>query len=261
MARRYCARSTSLLLFCSKSSITCFSSRKEASPYTLEVCWLLSPSPPLPPLPTNPQCWMASVNILIIYLFSFIEIGEHSATLIRYLECNGASQCPPGANPAEWMLAVIGAAPGSQTTVDWPKAWRDSPEYQSVKSKLHEIQTSRATTGSKLKTGSSNQSNTGSYAAPFLQQWWFVQKRVAAQYWRTPTYIYSKVALTVFSVGITQTKKILGCCANISFADCFTFVEGSIHRFQLFQGAEYHPRPPEPDVRCDDAIQYVWAAQ
>lgn len=105
---------------------------------------------------------------------------------------------------------MIGAAPGSQVTVDWSKVWRHSPEYQSVKAKLHEIRTSRATTGGKLQTGRSNQSNIGSYAAPFSQQWWFVQKRVAAQYWRAPTYIYSKIALTVSSVRITQNKKDSG---------------------------------------------------
>ncbi|KAJ6011707.1 hypothetical protein N7522_002062 [Penicillium canescens] len=129
----------------------------------------------------------------------FGEIGESSAALIRYLECNGASPCPPDANPAEWMLTVIGAAPGSQTTVDWPKVWRDSLEYQSVKVKLHEIRTSRATIGGNLQMHPSSYSNNGSYAASFLAQWWFVQKRVAAQYWRTPSYIYSKIALTVAS--------------------------------------------------------------
>ncbi|OGE53517.1 hypothetical protein PENARI_c007G00791 [Penicillium arizonense] len=129
----------------------------------------------------------------------FGAIGESSATLIRYLECNGASPCPPGANPAEWMLTVIGAAPGSQTTVDWPKVWRDSHEYQSVKVKLHEIRTSRATIGGSLQMHPSSRSNNGSYAASFPAQWWFVQKRVAAQYWRTPSYIYSKITLTVAS--------------------------------------------------------------
>ncbi|CAI7643179.1 unnamed protein product [Penicillium discolor] len=129
----------------------------------------------------------------------FGEIGQNSSTLIRYLECNGASQCPPGANPAEWMLTVIGAAPGFQTTLDWPKVWQDSHEYQSVKAKLQEIRTSKTATGGDVQTQPSGQTNNGSYAASMTQQWWFVQKRIAAQYWRTPSYIYSKVALTVAS--------------------------------------------------------------
>ncbi|KAJ5530797.1 CDR ABC transporter, partial [Penicillium freii] len=129
----------------------------------------------------------------------FGDIGQNSTTLIRYLECNGASKCPPGANPAEWMLTVIGAAPGSQTTLDWPNIWRDSPEYHGVKTKLREIRTSKTATGSDLQTQRSSQTNNGSYAASMVQQWWLVQTRVAAQYWRTPSYIYSKIALTVAS--------------------------------------------------------------
>lgn len=105
------------------------------------------------------------------------------------------------------MLTVIGAAPGSQTTLDWPKVWRDSHEYQSVKAKLQEIRTSKTATGGDVQTQPSGQTNNGSYAASMTQQWWFVQKRVAAQYWRTPSYIYSKVALTVASVRIPQDKR------------------------------------------------------
>ncbi|CAI7589433.1 hypothetical protein PCG10_001645 [Penicillium crustosum] len=129
----------------------------------------------------------------------FGEIGQNSTTLTQYLERNGASKCPPGANPAEWMLTVIGAAPGSQTTLDWPKVWRNSQEYQGVKAKLQEIRTSKAAAGGDLQTQPSGQINNGSYAAPMTQQWWLVQKRIAAQYWRTPSYIYSKIALTVAS--------------------------------------------------------------
>ncbi|KAL5042237.1 hypothetical protein BDW71DRAFT_211366 [Aspergillus fruticulosus] len=129
----------------------------------------------------------------------FGEIGQDSATLIRYLEVNAGHQCPPEANPAEWMLEVIGAAPGSQTTVDWPRVWRESPEYQRVKERLHEIRTSRTAAGDKRQISPSSQSNNHSYAASFVRQWWLVQRRVAAQHWRTPSYIYSKIALTVGS--------------------------------------------------------------
>ncbi|KAG9723929.1 putative ABC multidrug transporter, partial [Aureobasidium melanogenum] len=45
----------------------------------------------------------------------FGEVGENSNVLTAYFERNGAHKCPPDANPAEWMLEVIGAAPGSHT--------------------------------------------------------------------------------------------------------------------------------------------------
>ena len=38
------------------------------------------------------------------------DIGENSNILTSYFERNGASPCPADANPAEWMLEVIGAA-------------------------------------------------------------------------------------------------------------------------------------------------------
>jgi len=38
------------------------------------------------------------------------------------------------------------------------------------------------------------------FAAPFGLQFWEVTKRVFEQYWRTPSYIYSKAALSIGSV-------------------------------------------------------------
>ncbi|GLB01931.1 hypothetical protein AtubIFM57258_000342 [Aspergillus tubingensis] len=129
----------------------------------------------------------------------FGEIGQNSATLIRYLETNGGTQCPPGANPAEWMLEVIGAAPGSDTSVDWPKVWRDSPEHQSVRAKLQKLRESRTTMSVTPHMQTLKQPSNRAYASSFLQQWWLVQKRIAGQYWRCPSYIYAKVCLTVGS--------------------------------------------------------------
>ncbi|GKZ95688.1 hypothetical protein AnigIFM59636_009696 [Aspergillus niger] len=129
----------------------------------------------------------------------FGEIGHNSATLIHYLKTNGRKQCPPGANPAEWMLEVIGAAPGSDTIVDWPKVWKDSSEYKAVRERLHELRALGNTIGITRDMRPSRKPNNRDYASSFLQQWWLVQKRVAAQYWRNPSYIYSKVSLTVGS--------------------------------------------------------------
>lgn len=40
---------------------------------------------------------------------------------------------------------------------------------------------------------------TSSFAAPFSQQFWMVFKRVNQQYWRTPTYLWSKMILSTFT--------------------------------------------------------------
>lgn len=47
----------------------------------------------------------------------FGDIGP-SCTLTAYFEKNGAKPYPPDANPAEWMMEVIGAAPGTIREID-----------------------------------------------------------------------------------------------------------------------------------------------
>ncbi|KAJ5725406.1 ABC multidrug transporter C [Penicillium malachiteum] len=127
----------------------------------------------------------------------FGEIGEQSSTLASYFERNGAAPLPAEANPAEWMLEVIGAAPGSHSDVDWPAVWRESPERQGVKDHLAEL---KNTLSQKPADESSNDpSSFNEFAAPFHVQLYECLVRVFSQYWRTPVYIYSKAALSIFT--------------------------------------------------------------
>ncbi|KAL4939057.1 hypothetical protein BDV06DRAFT_231303 [Aspergillus oleicola] len=121
----------------------------------------------------------------------FGEIGANSSTLANYFVRNGSHELPPGDNPAEWMLEVIGAAPGSHTEIDWPRTWRGSPEYVKVKEHLAEL---KATLSAK-PVDSSDPGALGEFAAPFYSQLWECLVRVFAQYYRSPTYIWSKAAL------------------------------------------------------------------
>lgn len=129
----------------------------------------------------------------------FGDIGENSGTFTKYFEGNGASPCPPAANPAEWMLQVIGAAPGSHTDIDWHNVWRESPECAEVHKELDRLKNERP----KVTQPASSPDQKTSYrefAASFNVQLYEVLKRVFQQYWRTPSYIYSKVALCLFAV-------------------------------------------------------------
>jgi ATP-binding cassette subfamily G (WHITE) protein 2 (PDR) len=97
------------------------------------------------------------------------------------------------------MLEVIGAAPGSHTDIDWYQTWRDSPEYKEVHRELDRLKEELP----QITTPSSSVNDKASFrefAAPFAVQQWEVGKRVFEQYWRTPSYIYSKASLCVFSV-------------------------------------------------------------
>jgi ATP-binding cassette, subfamily G (WHITE), member 2, PDR len=129
----------------------------------------------------------------------FGEIGENASTLISYFERNGGFKCPPNANPAEWMLEVIGAAPGSSTHIDWFKTWRESPEFAETHRELDRIGADRRA-ATETKVQSTAKQEYSEFAEPFYVQMWEVQKRVFQQYWRTPHYIYAKASLCTFAV-------------------------------------------------------------
>ncbi|KAL8941518.1 MAG: hypothetical protein Q9216_002200 [Gyalolechia sp. 2 TL-2023] len=120
----------------------------------------------------------------------FGDIGDSSKTLTNYFESNGSRKCGAAENPAEWMLDVIGAAPGSQNTIDWPEVWWDSPEKQQVKEKLGEMKRT-------LVSQPVDKEPTAllEFAETFPFQLTLVTRRVFQQYWRTPSYLYSKLLL------------------------------------------------------------------
>ncbi|KAF9764062.1 hypothetical protein IL306_002905 [Fusarium sp. DS 682] len=125
----------------------------------------------------------------------FGEIGQNSQILMDYFTRNGGPPLPPKANPAEHMLEVIGAAPGTHTDVDWPAAWRQSPEYRAVQEELESLKASPPTLTP--KSGSADASDYNEFASPLSTQAWEVTKRLFQQYWRSPGYMYSKAILTV----------------------------------------------------------------
>ncbi|KAM3455693.1 hypothetical protein NHJ6243_008442 [Beauveria neobassiana] len=132
------------------------------------------------------------------------DVGRNSQTLIDYFVRNGGHPCPPAANPAEWMLDVIGAAPGSHTDIDWFSVWRNSAEYHHVQQHLAQLKAERPQLAHAHKDESESKSLEDEtmyqeFAVPFLSQLREVQLRVFQQIWRSPTYIYSKVALCVAS--------------------------------------------------------------
>ncbi|ABN66626.2 ABC transporter [Scheffersomyces stipitis CBS 6054] len=124
----------------------------------------------------------------------FGDLGDYFNTLIQYFEKHGAHKCPPEANPAEWMLEVIGAAPGSHSKKDYAKVWKDSEEYKQIQRELDEMERELVKLPvnddpEKLKT----------FTNPMWKQYVLVTERVLQQYWRTPSYTYNKVTLSVLS--------------------------------------------------------------
>lgn len=124
----------------------------------------------------------------------FGDLGENSSTLIKYFEKYGAHPCPPEANPAEWMLEVVGAAPGSHALQDYFEVWRNSSEYQDIQTELDRMQRELVNLPRDESPGAHL-----TYAAPLWKQFLIVTQRTFQQDWRTPSYIYSKLFLVASS--------------------------------------------------------------
>lgn len=122
----------------------------------------------------------------------FGDLGENLKTLIDYFELYGAPKCPTEANPAEWMLEVIGAAPGSKANQDYHQVWLDSKEYGEVNAELDRMEQELP----KIPQ-SDDPERFKSYATSQFYQYTLVLKRVFEQYWRTPLYTYSKVLMSI----------------------------------------------------------------
>ena len=96
------------------------------------------------------------------------------------------------------MLEVIGAAPGSHSDIDWHETWKGSDERVEVRRELEAMKTDLPQV-TQVAGDPNDKAAFREFAAPFGFQLWEVQKRVFAQYWRTPSYIYSKLLLCTLS--------------------------------------------------------------
>lgn len=108
--------------------------------------------------------------------------------MIDYLERNGASPCPPKANPAEWMLK---ATTLSDDGPNWCEIWRSSPEYREVKNELGILR--QQTQDKPMTKGAENDVASQEFASSFWTQFIHVFVRTAKHFWRSPVYIWSKL--------------------------------------------------------------------
>ena len=124
----------------------------------------------------------------------FGDLGKKARTLIDYFESHGAPACPKEANPVEWMLHVIGAAPGSQANQDYHDVWIRSEEYAAVRAELQDMEQN---TNDMITDEDEEKEKRREFAAPFWRQYLLATKRVLECYYRSPGYIWAKIVLTV----------------------------------------------------------------
>ncbi|KAJ5168761.1 CDR ABC transporter [Penicillium canariense] len=122
------------------------------------------------------------------------DLGHDSKTMIDYFERNGGKKCSPSANPAEYMLEVIGAGNPEYKGQDWGNVWADSPESTQLSEELENIISSRRNTPQDEATKDDRE-----FAMPLYVQIAAVTKRAFVAYWRLPDYILGKFMLHIFT--------------------------------------------------------------
>ncbi|KAK4171533.1 ABC-2 type transporter-domain-containing protein [Triangularia setosa] len=129
----------------------------------------------------------------------FGEIGPDAASLIDYFENNGASPCPRGANPAEWMVEITRNSVTEtgdtieSARVNWANVWSQSPERDHVRWQLAHWKDQLS-----QKPDTFNiHHQAGEYATSLFKQLTVVLRRIFRNYWRDPLYLYSRFGLII----------------------------------------------------------------
>ncbi|KAJ2523076.1 ATP-binding cassette transporter snq2 [Coemansia sp. RSA 1939] len=124
------------------------------------------------------------------YTVYFGDIGDDAQTLIQYFENNGAEKCPPTANPAEYILDVVGS---KSEGVDWPQTWRDSPERSNVMTEVDDL----AAKSAAQHADDNDVEDNSKYARSLPFQLQVVTRRMLRSHWRDLQYNLTRLALQI----------------------------------------------------------------
>ncbi|ORZ21516.1 ABC-2 type transporter-domain-containing protein [Absidia repens] len=116
-------------------------------------------------------------------------IGEDSKTMIDYFESHGGQKCSPSANPAEYILEVVGAGTSGHALQDWGDVWEKSQESKDLQNELEEI---HSAVDPNLKR------HPPTYSLNFLWQLWYVYQRLNVSWWRCPSYNVGRLFKVAF---------------------------------------------------------------
>lgn len=122
------------------------------------------------------------------------ELGKDSRKLLAYFEANGGRKCPDDANPAEYMLDVIGAGNPDYQGRDWGDVWQNSPENRALTEDIIRVAGERRRAASSEETKDQRE-----YAMPLSTQVYTVVHRNFVAYWRSKDYLLGKFMLHIFT--------------------------------------------------------------
>ena len=128
--------------------------------------------------------------------FYFGPVGDNGADVINYFAARGV-QCPPEKNVAEFILetAIKGGRRADGKRLDWNREWRESEENAALMKEIERIKSTRS------EVPAPATSSQHAFAAPIWTQASLLTKRMFISQWRDPSYIYSKLFVSVI-IGI-----------------------------------------------------------
>ncbi|ORX62950.1 hypothetical protein DM01DRAFT_1314652 [Hesseltinella vesiculosa] len=175
-------------------------------------------------------------------------IGPDARTMIDYFESNGGPTCSPEANPAEYILEVVGAGTSGKVTQDWADIWTQSKEAKALQEEL-ELVHSQADTNPSRKAKP--------YATNYWTQFMLVHKRMATAYWRAPDYNVGRfinVTLVGLLTGFTFYK--LGNTTSDMQNKLFCLLSTFIMAFSIIVQAQPRIMIERTYMRKDVASRY-----
>ena len=160
----------------------------------------------------------------------FGDIGPHAAVVINYFDQNSASSYQVASdNPAEWLLGVTSAPDGVD---EWNVKFNSSEQGKEMLQHQAELLSTGTNTMTEETSGSRRHGI--EYAASYAYQFRLVTMQVFREYWRDPTYVYSKMALCAGLVSTSFSSTLL-------FPLHHTFKCGSCLRSRLIANLCYSP--------------------
>ncbi|KAF8321131.1 putative ABC multidrug transporter [Clavulina sp. PMI_390] len=115
-------------------------------------------------------------------------LGHQGRTMVEYFERNGIN-CPPDANPAEFMIDVV-SGPLAQHR-DWAEVWRNSPEQRAITAEVCRL------AGEAASQPPSYHEDGREFATTLSTQLSLVVGRAHRSLWRSPEYLMARIVMII----------------------------------------------------------------
>ena len=126
--------------------------------------------------------------------FYFGPVGDNGAEVNKYFASRGV-HCPPRKNIAEFILetAAKGGKRKDGKRLDWNKEWKVSEENAGLLAEIQKINKEREKVPPKAVDSQHR------YASPVWLQITMLTRRIFAQHWREPSYLYGRLFVAAIS--------------------------------------------------------------